>query len=127
MNAAGNTTEVRALVERWMEAIRRKDIDGVVAYHDSDVVFYDVPPPEQLRGIEAYRQSWADFLGWVTTFETDDLQVYAGEDIAFSHCIVRCAGNTEPQPFLVRLTIGLRKLDSGWVVTHEHHSVPAPP
>jgi ketosteroid isomerase-like protein len=24
-----------------------------------------------------------------------------------------------------RLTVGLRKIDGRWVITHEHHSVPA--
>jgi ketosteroid isomerase-like protein len=24
-----------------------------------------------------------------------------------------------------RLTIGLRKVDNGWIIFHEHHSVPA--
>jgi ketosteroid isomerase-like protein len=26
-----------------------------------------------------------------------------------------------------RLTVGLRKIDGRWVVTHEHHSIPASP
>ena len=24
-----------------------------------------------------------------------------------------------------RLTVGLRKIDGQWIVTHEHHSIPA--
>lgn len=26
---------------------------------------------------------------------------------------------------LVRLTIGLRNIENEWIVTHEHHSIPA--
>ena len=117
--------EVRSVVEGWMTAIRRRDLDAVCAGRAENVVFYDVPAPVESRGMEAYRRSWDEFLRWVTAFDTDDLEVYAGEDVAFCHCIVRCAGETEPQGFPVRLTIGLRKIDGRWQVTHEHHSVPA--
>jgi ketosteroid isomerase-like protein len=41
---------------------------------------------------------------------------------------MRCAG-TEPNGEKIdlefRLTIGLRKISSQWLVTHEHHSIPA--
>jgi len=41
---------------------------------------------------------------------------------------MRCAG-TEPNEnkteLEFRLTIGLRKLNGQWMVTHEHHSIPA--
>jgi ketosteroid isomerase-like protein len=30
-----------------------------------------------------------------------------------------------PEPLYFRLTIGLRKIDGRWTITHEHHSVPA--
>jgi uncharacterized protein (TIGR02246 family) len=124
---AGPEAEVRALIENWMDAIRRRDLEGVVAHHAEDVVFYDVPEPVQIMGIDAYRSSWDDFLRWVTTFDTDHLHVVASDDVAFAHWIVRCAGDTEPSPFLVRLTIGCHKVDGRWLITHEHHSVPSPP
>lgn len=126
MSGAEPVSEVRDHVRAWIDAINRHDLDAVTAGRADAVVFYDVPEPAELRGIEAYRASWQDFLGWVTRFELDDLEVVADRDVAFCHGIVRCAGKTEPTPFEVRLTLGLRKLDGQWRVTHEHHSVPAP-
>ena len=43
---------------------------------------------------------------------------------------MRCGSGTSSGPaeqggFLFRLTIGLRKIDGNWLITHEHHSVPA--
>lgn len=35
----------------------------------------------------------------------------------------RCDG-TSPGPLDLRLTVGLRKIDSEWTIMHEHHSVP---
>ena len=127
MTSAGDqAADVLAVVEAWLDAVRRRDLEAVVAHHAEDVVFYDVPEPVELRGLDAYRESWRDFLGWVTTFESRELHVAASEDVAFCHGILQCAGKTEAEPFLVRLTIGCRKLEGEWRITHEHHSVPAP-
>jgi ketosteroid isomerase-like protein len=58
------------------------------------------------------------------------LQITAGEDVAFAVAIMRCGASTfsgppEESGLLFRLTIGLRKVDGDWRVTHEHHSVPS--
>ena len=119
-------SDIRELFEAWMEAVRRKDLEGVLANHGREIVFFDVPEPVQVRGIDAYRRSWDEFLAWVTTFEAGELKVAAGDDVAFCHSIIRCAGRTEQEPFLVRLTVGYEKRDGRWTVTHEHHSVPSP-
>jgi ketosteroid isomerase-like protein len=120
-------SEVRELVEGWLGAIRRHDLDAVVAHHDPAVVFFDVPEPVQTKGIEAYKRSWQEFLAWVTAFDDEELTVTAGADVAYCHAVIRCAGRTERDPFPVRLTIGCRRLDGRWVIAHEHHSVPSPP
>ena len=54
-------------------------------------------------------------------------RITAGPDVAFvsarMHCEPTEAGKRGRLDF--RLTVGLRKDAGGWVVTHEHHSVPA--
>jgi ketosteroid isomerase-like protein len=63
----------------------------------------------------------------VRSFEIVSLEVTAGSDVAFAHALLRCdrpeALAAHPDHRL-RLTIGLRKTDSRWQVTHEHHSFP---
>jgi ketosteroid isomerase-like protein len=60
--------------------------------------------------------------------QATSLTITAGSDVAFSLAAMRC---TEPganggrQALDFRLTIGLRKIDGVWTITHEHHSVPA--
>ena len=83
--------------------------------------------PGELRGLDAYRAAWEDFLGWVTSFDLQELEAFEAEDVSFCHALVRCAGRTEPEPFPVRLTMGLRRLEGEWRIIHEHHSVAAPP
>ena len=58
-------TEVRGVIDAWLAAIRARDLDGVVANHADDVRWFDVPPPAELIGLEPYRESWQEFLGFL--------------------------------------------------------------
>jgi uncharacterized protein (TIGR02246 family) len=125
-------SEIRALIERWAEAVRARDIDRVIAAHIDDIVMFDVPPPVEVRGIKAYRETWPPFFDWQRsadgTFEIASLDVTAGADVAFATALLRCGGKDDlaknPRPQL-RLTIGLRKVAGRWAIAHEHHSFPA--
>ncbi|MCP2275158.1 conserved hypothetical protein [Nocardia amikacinitolerans] len=124
---------IRELIERWAAAVRAGDLAGVLADHADDIVMYDVPPPNDgVRGIDAYRETWPPFFRWLAegaVFEIVSLDVTAGSDVAFAYALLRCG---KPEEFRVdpdnrlRLTIGLRKSDDRWRVTHEHHSFPLP-
>jgi uncharacterized protein (TIGR02246 family) len=121
--------QIRTLVERWAAAVHRGDMDAVLADHADDIVMFDVPPPHDgIRGIDAYRETWPGFFEWQArgaSFEIVDLDVTAGEDVAYAHALLRCGMPEElaehPESRL-RLSLGLRKEDGRWVVAHEHHS-----
>jgi uncharacterized protein (TIGR02246 family) len=123
---------IRALITRWANAVHAGDLDTVVADHDRGIVMFDVPPPyDGLRGIDAYRNSWPPFFEWQrqgAEFDIVELDVTAGDDVAFAWALLCCG---KPEEFEVnpdnrlRLTIGLRKINGRWVVTHEHHSFPS--
>jgi uncharacterized protein (TIGR02246 family) len=121
--------EIRALLERWVDAVHRGDIEQVLADHADDIVMFDVPPPHQgVRGIDAYRATWPPFFEWQAAgavFELESLEVTAGEDVAWAWALLRCGSPADlagaPERRL-RLSVGLRKAGGGWVVAHEHHS-----
>jgi uncharacterized protein (TIGR02246 family) len=123
---------IRRLVENWASAIRAKDIDGVLAHHTDEVLMFDVPPPTAVRGIAAYRETWPPFFEALTAgdaaFDIAELNVTAGETVAFATALLRCGSAEElanvREPRL-RLTLGLRKVDGAWQIAHEHHSFPA--
>jgi uncharacterized protein (TIGR02246 family) len=123
--------QIRALIEQWAAAVHRGDLDGVLAHHSADIVMFDVPPPyEGVRGIEAYRETWPPFFGWQAgaVFEIVSLDITAGDDVAFAYALLRCDtpdGLARNPDNRLRLTLGLRKQDGQWVVTHEHHSFPS--
>ena len=122
---------IRALIERWAAAVRAGDLDSVLADHSDDIQMFDVPPPNEVRGIEAYRETWPPFFEWLkrgAVFEIVSLDVTAGADVAYATALLRCGTDEElrkdPDNRLL-LTVGLRQEDGHWVGSHEHHSFPA--
>jgi ketosteroid isomerase-like protein len=130
-----NTEEMRikALLEAWADAVGRHDVPAILAHHAPDVVMFDLPLPLQCKGIRSYEQTWDLFFRYHkpgTAFDFQELTVTAGEDVAFAVAIMHCGPDSSRNPadkdgFLFRLTVGLRKVDNNWLITHEHHSVPA--
>jgi ketosteroid isomerase-like protein len=129
---AVDVVEIRRLIGTWAGSVRARDLDGIVDRHADDVVLFDVPPPVQSRGIDAYRQSWEEFFHWFGasgSFDVNDLEITAGDDVAFCHGLIRCAGADgdcpTTEPLNVRLSVGLVKVGGVWTVMHEHHSEPS--
>ena len=131
MAMTADETQIRGTIERWVAAIQACEIDGVVAAHTDDVVMFDVPPPyDGVRGIGSYRASWPEFFEFVgsgAVFELLELDVTAGDSVAFAYGLLRCG---RPEDFAadpdnrLRITMGLRKVGDSWSIAHEHHSFP---
>lgn len=130
-NSAKDEAAIRKLVENWASAVRRKDLDAILANHSPGMLMFDVPPPLESKGLEAYKKTWDLFFSWAhdpVVFNIKDMSVTAGDDVAFVTALMRCAGTEVSGQDIeldFRLTIGLRKIDNHWIVMHEHHSIPA--
>lgn len=128
---ADDETRIRELIEGWAKAVHEGDMDKVLDAHTDDIVMFDVPPPDDgVRGIGPYRATWPPFFEWQrqgACFEIVSMDVTAGADVAFAHALLRCGTEeelrSEPGNRL-RLTVGLRKENGRWNVSHEHHSFP---
>jgi uncharacterized protein (TIGR02246 family) len=122
--------QIYALIDAWAQAIRAKDVNGVMSHYVADIVTFDLAPPLQYVGAKALRknlQEWfATFRGPVG-YEMRDLSITASDDVAFCHSRNRISGtrtNGEETDVWVRATVCYRKIDGKWLVTHEHASVP---
>ena len=117
-----NEAEIRRLVDNWAKAVRAKDMEGALARHTDDIVIFDVPMPLQSRGMEEYEKTWELFFanspGGPGSFGVTELQIAAGDTVAFCHGILNVSDSKG------RLTMGLRKEDGRWLIAHEHHSYP---
>ena len=129
---ADDKADIAALEKRVGAGIEAKDADAVLANYipgDSLVVF-DLVPPRQYTGAEAYKKDWAGvFAGCADSpkFEISDLDITADSKLAFSHSIQHFAC-TDPKgnklDMTMRATDAYRKVTGKWVIVHEHLSAP---
>ncbi len=124
--------QIRQLVTDKESLMRAKDAAGLVARYAPEIVQFDLAPPLQHSGPAvldpAGIQAWfATFEGPID-YEVRDLAVTAGDDVAFCTGLERLtatpAGYPDSFTLWVRSTVGLRKIDGAWRITHEHSSVP---
>lgn len=58
--------QIRALIEDWVRAVNRGDLEGVLTDRTDDIVMFDVPPPSDgVRGIDTYHETWPPFFNWL--------------------------------------------------------------
>jgi uncharacterized protein (TIGR02246 family) len=127
---ASTESEVRALLDRWSDAIRAKDIERLMALYAPDIVYFDVVPPLHYTGSAALRRN---FLRWFDAWQSEigqeirDLTVAASGEIAVAHLLIRASGtlkNGHEVGYWVRATVCCQRADQRWVITHEHISLP---
>jgi len=123
--------EIREVIEGKAAALHTGDVKAVLAYYAAEVVEFNLAPPLRQR-FDA--QDAAPMEGWLSTFaeppsrRVTQLEITASEDVAFATSLdcmsATPKGSTEGFNLWFRVTIGLRKIDGRWLVTHEHESVP---
>jgi len=127
---APEDARIREQIEHWEKALRAKDIDGVVSHYATNVLTFDLAPPLQYRGADAYRkilEEWFPTFQGPIGYEIHDLTIATSGDIAFSHSLNHLSGKRtggEDTAVWVRATVCYRKIDGKWLVAHEHVSVP---
>lgn len=122
--------KIRQHVDKIVEGIRAKDLEGLKKLYAKDVVSFDVEPPLQHVGIEAKLRNWANVFTFFqdVTYEVRDLTLTVGDDVAFGHCFGRLSGTlkngTATSGMWVRGTFCFRKSDGNWLIAHDQVSVP---
>jgi ketosteroid isomerase-like protein len=122
--------QLRQIIDDWAEALRAKDIDGILANYAPDFLSFDVVPPLQHKGVEGARKrngEWLSTFKGPINFEMRDLKITTSNEVAFCHSLNRVSGtmkDDKPYDVWVRATLCFHKLDGKWIVTHEHVSIP---
>ncbi|HSB09535.1 MAG TPA: SgcJ/EcaC family oxidoreductase [Blastocatellia bacterium] len=130
--AANNEVEIRQLLDRWGKAFRAKDLEGVMSVYapGNATVAYDIVPPLQCVGRDAYRRNYEEFFAQYDgplDYEIRDLRIVAANDVAFIYCVERMSGtlkNGQKSDLWIRATSGLRKINGKWLIVHDHISAP---
>ena len=122
--------EIRQQIDKIIEGVRARDLDGLKRVYAADVVSFDVEPPLQHVGVDAKMRNWANVFAIFrdATYEVRDLTVAAGDDVAFGHGFGRLSGTlkngTSTAGMWVRATFCFQKVDGNWLIVHDQVSVP---
>jgi uncharacterized protein (TIGR02246 family) len=133
ISASEDEAEIRALIDRWSQALEAKDLDGLTAGYAPDILLFDVKPPYQVSGLEAYRAVWEECLPYFPAefqSERHELKIEVSGDLAFARCLHRIKPVGEDHPAghtWLRVTVCYRRFDGRWRVVHEHVSIPFDP
>ena len=125
-----NETVLRQHIEKIVDGIKAKDLDGLRRLYAADVVSFDVEPPLRHVGIEAKLKNWSAVFTVFDTveYEVRDLTFTVGEDVAFGYGFGRLSGTlrngTTTNGMWVRATFCFRKTADGWLIAHDQVSVP---
>jgi len=127
---SNDESQIRQLLDAWANEFRAKHLDGIMSIYAPDIVSYDAIAQLRFRGLDEYRKHWEFCLSLgqgPIIFEMRDLDITAGDGVAFSHYLTRCGGtdeNGEEKTSWMRGTVCFRKIDGKWKVVHEHYSAP---
>jgi uncharacterized protein (TIGR02246 family) len=130
--ASDDEAAIRALEERFTAAFNAGDVDAMMMNYipDKSLVVFDVVPPRQHSGADAYRKAWVEFFAHFRStpkIAINDLGIAVNDNLGFSHSIQHVTG-TDTQGHLidrtVRVTDGYRKIGGNWLIVLEHVSVP---
>jgi ketosteroid isomerase-like protein len=123
--------QIRTLIDNWANAMRAKDADGVVSQYVADNVKFTLAPPLQYtrdnpfgkKGLEQWFSSFQGPIG----YQIRDLNITTADDVAFCHSLnqmkLTTTDGTKVELWF-RETLGFRKINGKWTITHEHSSVP---
>ena len=131
--SAESARQIHQLLDRWAKAFEAKDVNGVMAMYapGAALIAYDVVPPLQYKGADAYR---ADYAAFFAQFEGPLHVEFADEhleqsgDLALAYGLERIAGKMKdgtPVDTWLRYTSAFKRIDGQWRDIHDHVSVPA--
>jgi uncharacterized protein (TIGR02246 family) len=130
---AMDEADIRRRMDKWAEAIRAMDVDGVMSSYTADVVSFDVASFLRQTGAQGKRKNWVGVFGMferLLDYEIRDLTISVGDDVAFGHSLNRITGTSKDgkkNDGWVRFTACFRKIDGNWLIVHDHVSVPLDP
>jgi ketosteroid isomerase-like protein len=123
--------QIREIIEGRAATLQTGDVKALLAYYAPQVVEFSLAPPLRQQ-TDAHDPEPVE--RWMATFEAPprrevtELEIAVGGDVAYATSIdcLTATPKGAPASFSLwyRATVGLRKIDGRWLITHEHESVP---
>ncbi len=129
-NKKNDEAAIQKLLDDCTRSLRDKNIEGIMSIYAREVVSFDIVPPLQYIGADAFRKVWEEvfssFQGPID-YEIHDLNITVGDDVAFTHSLNRISGtmnNGQKTDLWLRWTACFRKINGKWLIVHHQNSVP---
>ena len=129
-NSRKDVDAIKGRYAEWKHAFEARDLNGIMAVYAPDVVAYDIVPPLQFVGADAYRKDYSDFLAQFKgpiRVSDGNIHVEQSGDVAFAFGLERLRGTMTDGTAVdmwLRFTDGWKREKGQWLVAHEHVSVP---
>jgi ketosteroid isomerase-like protein len=116
-----------------IKAVNARDVDAIMACYSAkpNLVIFDLIPPLQYAGPDAWRKNWDGFLKSMKgtmKVEQSDLKVESSRRIAFAHSIWHWT-MTDPSgkttEITMRATDCFKDHGGKWLIVHAQYSVPS--
>jgi ketosteroid isomerase-like protein len=122
--------EIRTWLDQFIKVFTQKNVDEIMALYADDVVAYDIVPPLQYVGKQAYRKDYETFLAQYQgnlRVGVKDLHVGAVGDLGYATGLELIGGtlaNGQKSEVWLRFTSLFRRVNGKWLDFHDHVSVP---
>jgi ketosteroid isomerase-like protein len=129
---SNDVAQIRTLESKLAAAAEARNLDAIMKAYipDKTLFVFDVIPPREYLGAEAFRKNWDGFLGSTKgplKYETTDVEVTVVGTVAYGHSIQRIVATGvkgDPIDLTTRVSDVYRKIKGNWVIVQEHISVP---
>jgi len=121
--------EIRRIIESHADAVRRGDVESMLADFAEDVVVFDVVDPLRRFGratAHARAAEWVAAYNGVINWDNLDIAIICDEAAAFASMLSRVRGTLKTGDRVdmwFRKTLGLQKRGDRWLIVHDHGSV----
>ena len=128
--ARSDEAAIRDWLDRWAKAFNAHDLNAIKSLYAPDVVAYDLVPPLEYVGRNAYLKDYAELL---SQYEGPIAVDYRHVHVTTSGSLGYAAGlehldgtlkGGEKSEMWARFTSIFRKVDGKWLDIHDHVSVP---
>ena len=119
---------IRTLIAAKDRALRAKNLEGVLALYDADLVFLDRKPSVRVEGSRGLRRIWQACMPHLPSdfhIESRDLVITVAGELAVAHRLFRVPEVARNEAGWIREITVLRFApgEDEWRIVHEHSSV----
>lgn len=132
MNANTDIESIKNLIAARATAIANADAEAAIEPLARDVVVYDLQPPlafvgadaRDVEGLRAWLKTWK---GSGPRVEFRESRILIDGDLCIAHGLSRMQGEKIEEGAVelwFRTTLVFKRSEDGWMIVHEHNSVP---